>query len=109
MNTTQKTKDARSPNNVFPSARWWNTFTCLTCLLVWGISCPLRAALVNVTYGTVWDVPITASSYTATGNTIQFTLDCIPPTGTNLTVIRNTGLRFIQGTFSNLSQGQMVV
>ncbi len=52
--------------------------------------------------------PITAPSYTATGKTINFTLNCVPATGTELMVVRNTGTGFINGTFSNLAQGKRV-
>ncbi len=54
------------------------------------------------------DVPVTAASFTATGSTISFTLNCPLPTGATLTVVNNTGLGFIQGTFDNLAQGQLV-
>jgi alpha-tubulin suppressor-like RCC1 family protein len=53
-------------------------------------------------------IPITAASYTATGNDVQLSLDFAPPTGTNLTVVKNTGLNFISGQFSNLAHGQVV-
>ena len=54
------------------------------------------------------DVPVTANGYTATGSTVNFSLNFIPSTGTQLMVVNNTGLGFINGTFSNLAQGQMV-
>jgi alpha-tubulin suppressor-like RCC1 family protein len=54
------------------------------------------------------DVPVTASSFTATGTTVYFTLNFAPPTGTALTVVKNTGIGFINGTFGNLAQGQQV-
>ncbi|MBB5031505.1 RCC1 domain-containing protein [Prosthecobacter vanneervenii] len=67
-----------------------------------------EAATVNATWNTAADVPVTAASYTATGNTVNFTLNFAPPTGTNLTVVNNTGLPFINGYFDNLPQGQAV-
>lgn len=67
-----------------------------------------RAAVVSATYNSPVDVPVTAASYTATGNTVNFTLNHAPATGANLTVVNNTGLPFIQGTFDNLTQGQAV-
>ena len=80
--------------------------------------CALAIALVGVipetalglsaTWSSSSDVPITAGSYTATGNAISFTLNYVPITGTNLTVVNNTGLGFISGRFSNLAQGQLV-
>lgn len=69
---------------------------------------PAKAATVSATWNAATDVPVTASSYTATGNTVNFTLNFAPATGTNLTVVNNTGLPFISGTFDNLSQGQPV-
>ena len=66
------------------------------------------AATLNATYNAASDVPLTAGSYTATGNTVNFTLNCAPATGATLTVVKNTGLGFIDGTFDNLAQGQAV-
>ena len=62
------------------------------------------AATVNAIYNSATDVPVTASSYTATGNTVNFTLNYAPATGTELMVVKNTGLGFINGTFDNLDQ-----
>jgi hypothetical protein len=39
---------------------------------------------------------------------VNLGLNFAPPAGTNLTVVNNTGLAFIQGTFDNLEQGQTV-
>ena len=69
---------------------------------------PAQAATVTATYNAVTDVPVTAASYTAAGNGVILTLNCAPPTGTNLTVVKNTGLGFINGKFTNLAQGQSV-
>ena len=69
-------------------------------LLMSVLSAP--AATLNATYNTASDVPLTASAYTATGNTVEFSLNCAPATGTNLTVVKNTGLGFIDGTFNPL-------
>src|ERR1017187_4591297 len=66
------------------------------------------AATVDATYNSATDVPVTASGYTATGNTVSFTLNFAPATGTDLMVVNNTGLGFIDGTFDNLVQGQAV-
>ena len=92
--------------STFPSTRLLNS--CLACLLVWVISSSLHAVTVNATFNSATDVPFTASSYNATGNTIQISLNFAPSTGTSLTVVRNTGLNFIQGKFDNLAQGQIV-
>jgi alpha-tubulin suppressor-like RCC1 family protein len=51
---------------------------------------------------------VTATNYIAAEGTIQLSLGYAPATGTDLTVVRNTGLGFIIGTFSNLTQGQAV-
>jgi alpha-tubulin suppressor-like RCC1 family protein len=67
------------------------------------------ADTVNAIYNSATDVPITANGYTATGNTVNFTLNFAPATGTDLMVVNNTGLPFINGTFDNLAQGQAVV
>ena len=78
----------------------------ISCVLFF-LTLTAQAATVNATYNFPTDVPITASSYTATGNTVTFTLNCVP-TANVLTVVKNTGPAFIQGTFSNLAQGQAV-
>ena len=67
-----------------------------------------QGSVVNATWNSATDVPLIASSYTATGNTVNFTLNFVPPTGTSLTVVNNIGLPFISGAFSNLAQGQAV-
>ena len=67
-----------------------------------------QAETVNATWNAATDVPVTASSYAASGNTVNFTLNFAPEVGTELMVVRNTGLAFINGTFSNLTQGQAV-
>ena len=66
------------------------------------------AETVNAIYNSATDVPVTANGYTATGNTVNFTLNFAPATGTDLMVVKNTGLDFIIGTFDNLAQGQTV-
>jgi len=68
----------------------------------------LLAAPVAADFNTPTDVPVTASSYTATGNTVDLRLNFPPATGTTLTVVKNTGLAFINGIFDNLAQGQIV-
>ena len=62
----------------------------------------------NATFATPTDVPLTSNGFSATGQTITFTLNYAPTVGTNLTVVNNTSLGFINGTFSNLAQGQAV-
>ena len=64
----------------------------------------------NITRGFVSasDAPDPLSSYDASGWQATFTLGFHPPTGTSLSVIDNTGIGFIQGRFTNVSQGQVV-
>jgi alpha-tubulin suppressor-like RCC1 family protein len=62
----------------------------------------------NAIYNAATDVPLTISGFSATGNRVNFTLNYTPTTGTELVVIKNTGLGFINGTFDNLAQGQVV-
>jgi hypothetical protein len=72
------------------------------------LSASAQAAEVTATWNAASDTPVTTSSYTATGNTVTFALNFAPGTGANLMVVKNTGLPFIQGTISNLAQGQAV-
>ena len=81
-------------------------FVALIWSSVWLVAMPVNAATVTATYPTATTIPVTATSYTATGNTVNFTLNFAPATGTELTVVKNTGLGFINGTFDNLAQGQ---
>lgn len=69
---------------------------------------PLRGAVVTANFTSATTVPVTAASYTATGNTVDFTLNFAPVAGTNLTVVKNTGTAPIQGVFANLAQGQLM-
>ena len=66
------------------------------------------AAVVNATYTTGAEVPVSSNGFTATGKTVNFTLNYAPTTGTQLMVVQNTGLASSAGTFSNLAQGQTV-
>ena len=76
----------------------------LCCLL---LATSAASAALSFNYTAATDVPVTAASYTASG-TATLTLGFAPVTGTNLMVVKNTGLGFISGTFSNLAQGQAV-
>ena len=67
-----------------------------------------RGGTVTANFTSAGVVPVTASSYTATGNTVVITLGFAPPVGTTLTVVNNTGTSAIQGVFDNLAQGQVV-
>lgn len=66
------------------------------------------AAAVNATYVTGAEVPLSSNGFTATGKTVNLTLNYAPTPGTQLMVVRNTGPGVIIGTFSNLAQGQTV-
>ena len=78
-------------------------------LAAFGLNATVASAdIVNAIYNSASDVPITASGYTATGNTVNFTLNCAPATGADLMVVQNTALDFINGTFDNLTNGQAV-
>jgi alpha-tubulin suppressor-like RCC1 family protein len=70
------------------------------------LTAPTLRAL-DVTFNTASEVPVTAASYSASGE-VNFTLGFAPSVGTNLTVVKNTGLRFITGLFSNLPNGTRV-
>src|SRR5438105_3849239 len=67
------------------------------------------AATVNAVFNSAGSVPVTSSNYTATGNSVSFTLNFAPVVGTDLTVVNNTALDFISGMFDNLTNGQLVV
>ena len=60
------------------------------------------------TYSTASEAPAAGSIFTADG-AATFALNFAPPAGTNLMVVKNTGATFINGTFSNLAQGQAVL
>ncbi|RYD33022.1 MAG: hypothetical protein EOP86_14340, partial [Verrucomicrobiaceae bacterium] len=68
----------------------------------------LESAEVTVVYNSDSDIPITSNGYTASGNTVKFTLNHTPTTGVELMVVNNTSRNFINGAFSNLPQGQLV-
>jgi len=54
------------------------------------------------------EVPVRAADFTASGKTLNLTLNFAPKAGTDLMVIQNTGPDIIKGTFANLAQGQIV-
>ena len=66
------------------------------------------SGVLNAVYNSGADVPLSVSHFSATGSSLNFTLNFAPPPGTIFTVVQNTGRGFIQGNFSNLSQGQVV-
>ncbi|MEI6604022.1 MAG: autotransporter-associated beta strand repeat-containing protein, partial [Verrucomicrobiota bacterium] len=65
------------------------------------------AVSLSYTFSSATGVAVTTGSYTASG-ALNLSLGFAPATGTNLMVVKNTGLSFITGTFSNLAQGQLV-
>src|SRR5205807_7199854 len=66
------------------------------------------ATTINAVYSGPDDVPLTTATFTASGNSVNIALNYAPTTGTTLTIVKNTGLNFIVGTFDNLQQGQKV-
>ena len=62
---------------------------------------------ITATFTSASDVAVTSNGYTAAG-TATLSLGFAPVAGTELTVVKNTGIAFISGTFSNLVQGQSV-
>src|SRR5689334_9756360 len=66
------------------------------------------ADVVSARYATGAEVPITADGFTATDKSVDLTLSFAPAESQDLTLVRNTGPRFIQGEFKNLAHGQIV-
>ena len=64
--------------------------------------------VVNATYNTGAEVPISSDGFTALGKTVNLRLNYVPTAGTQLTVVQNKGSGMIRGTFRNLAQGQIV-
>ena len=62
----------------------------------------------TASYASGTDIPVTINGFTATGSTVNFALNYAPAAGTQLMLVKNIGLGFINGTFSNLSHGQVV-
>ena len=62
----------------------------------------------SASYSSAGDVSLTINGFTATGSSVNFALNYAPVPGTTLMVVNNTGPGFISGTFSNLSNGQVV-
>lgn len=63
---------------------------------------------IQAVFSSAADIPLSISSLTATGIPVNISLNYAPTPGTDLRIVNNTGLPFIQGTFSNLAQGQTV-
>ena len=68
----------------------------------------IGTGVLAATFNSAASIPVTASSFAAAGDWRNFTLNYAPTPGTTLMVVKDTGLGFIQGAFSNLAQGQVV-
>jgi alpha-tubulin suppressor-like RCC1 family protein len=79
-----------------------------TFLFNFGLALASPAAELNLVWNSPASVPISAPSFTATGHTLTFTLNFAPALADELTVVKNTGLAFVQGSFANLHHGQLV-
>lgn len=66
------------------------------------------AADLTATYASKSTVPVTSNGFTATGSTVNLSLNYAPTTGDELLVVNNTSFEPINGTFSNLANGQTV-
>lgn len=64
----------------------------------------VRASLTHTFMSANAAPPVSAANYTASG-TATLTLGFAPTPGTSLTVVENTGLPFISGSFTNLAHG----
>jgi alpha-tubulin suppressor-like RCC1 family protein len=67
-----------------------------------------NAAEVAAVFNTPADVPVTAASFVAAGNTVAITLNHAPAYGANLTVVNSTSAAPIEGAFGNLPDGETV-
>src|SRR5205809_8090023 len=66
------------------------------------------AAPINATYVTGNETPVVANGFTATGKTVNLTLNFAPTAGAQLMVVQNTGPNLIVGAFTNLAPRQIV-
>ena len=83
--------------------------TFLIAIAMLGLSMAYTLAdVVNATYITGAEVPVSSNGFTAVGKTVNIALNFAPAPGTQLTVVQNTSPDIIRGTFSNLAQGQTV-
>ena len=81
---------------------------CSIVAVLLAMALPALSGTINANFTLANSIPVTESSYNATGNDISISLGFAPSKGTNLTVVNNTGIGFITGQFSNLAQGQTV-
>src|SRR6266404_572147 len=66
------------------------------------------ADVVTATFVNGTEVPVRAAGFTASGKTLNLSLNFAPKPGTDLVIVENTGPDIIKGTFTNLAQGQIV-
>jgi len=66
------------------------------------------ADVVTARYATGAEVPVTADGFSAIDKSVDLTLSFAPAEGQDLTLVRNTGPKFIQGEFNNLAHGKIV-
>ena len=59
----------------------------------------------NVTFNTLTDVPVTVDGFTASGITLNVGLGFAPTPGAVLTLVNNTGVNPVTGTFNGLPNG----
>jgi len=64
--------------------------------------------VLNATFASATTIPCSMANFTTPANAVNLSLGYAPSAGTNLMVVRNPGLDFISGRFSNLAQGQLV-
>ena len=62
----------------------------------------------NFVFNSAGDVPVTAKGFATGGYPVNVILNYAPAPGTVLTMVNNTGLGFVHGTFGNLAQGQRI-
>lgn len=86
---------------------WRKTILTAGILLVAGQGIS-HAAKVSVKFTPDGKGALSATAYKAKGNQIALSLGFAPSTGQSLTVVKNTGIGFISGKFTNLAQGQSV-
>jgi alpha-tubulin suppressor-like RCC1 family protein len=75
----------------------------LLALALDAVASPLAAVFSNAD-----EAAVSAPAFDAAGRSIDITLAFAPVTGTPLTVVDQSGLGFIEGTFTNLAHGQLV-
>ena len=90
------------PFTLYPSSR----ASALT-IMLWLLAAARLSAL-DATWNSANDVPLSASGYSATGQTLNASLNYAPAFDDELAVIDNTGTNLISGTFQNLGRGEVI-